>query len=227
MPDAIAVARPSREEIADLPDYERLPLPQIHVVHSPDQAAFVEAELAQLGVAGFDTESRPVFTAQARSTGPHVVQLASLNHAFIFQAHRTATLPLLKALLESPELLKVGFGLGAERGPLQQQLGIGLQGVVDVATLFRPLGHRQSVGAKAAVAMVLGRRLQKSKRITTSNWSLPQLSTGQLHYAADDAHAALAVYLALGCPAPARHAGGPAAHPTSKETTPWAIVLPA
>ena len=53
------------------------------------------------------------------------------------------------------------------------------------------------------MAIVLGRRLQKSRKMTTSNWALPTLSPGQLQYAADDAHASLAVYLALGCPAAA------------------------
>jgi len=44
------------------------------------------------------------------------------------------------------------------------------------------------------VERFFGQRLQKSKRITTTNWSLPHLSDKQLQYAADDAHAALRIY---------------------------------
>ena len=36
--------------------------------------------------------------------------------------------------------------------------------------MLRSLGHKQALGAKAAVAVVLGRRLTKSKSVTTSNW---------------------------------------------------------
>jgi RNA polymerase sigma factor for flagellar operon FliA len=44
------------------------------------------------------------------------------------------------------------------------------------------------------VARFFGQRLQKSKRITTTNWAQPRLSEKQILYAADDAHVALRVY---------------------------------
>jgi RNA polymerase sigma factor for flagellar operon FliA len=50
------------------------------------------------------------------------------------------------------------------------------------------------LGAKTAVARFFGQTLQKSKRITTTNWALPVLSEKQILYAADDAHVALRVY---------------------------------
>jgi ribonuclease D len=90
---------------------------------------------------------------------------------------------------------------------LLHKLGIQLAAAIELDQIVRRLGYRQAVGLKAAVAIVLGRRLQKSRKMTTSNWALPTLSPGQLQYAADDAHASLAVYLALGCPAPAAPAG--------------------
>ncbi|RZL07273.1 MAG: hypothetical protein EOP40_16075, partial [Rubrivivax sp.] len=68
---------------------------------------------------------------------------------------------------------------------------------VDVSFLLRRLGFKQAVGLKAAVAVVLGQRLQKSKKATTSNWANAVLSPQQLQYAANDAHASLLVYLAL------------------------------
>jgi RNA polymerase sigma factor for flagellar operon FliA len=44
------------------------------------------------------------------------------------------------------------------------------------------------------VARFFGLRLQKSRRITTTNWALPRLSEQQIQYAADDAHVALRIY---------------------------------
>jgi RNA polymerase sigma factor for flagellar operon FliA len=44
------------------------------------------------------------------------------------------------------------------------------------------------------VARFFGQRLQKSRKITTTNWALPRLSDKQIQYAADDAHVALRIY---------------------------------
>jgi ribonuclease D len=49
-------------------------------------------------------------------------------------------------------------------------------------------------GAKTAVERFFGQRLQKSRRITTTNWAMPRLSEQQIQYAADDAHVALRIY---------------------------------
>lgn len=194
--------RPSKDAVAKMPMYERLSRRQIHVVRGPEMFAFVEREIAEIGVIGFDTETKPVFTPTQKTNGPHLIQIATLEQAFLFQTFRFATLPLLKEILESPYLEKVGFGLSQDRAALSQKLGIRLQTFRDVSAAFGSLGYRQKVGVKAAVAIVLGQQLEKSKKATRSNWSLPTLSGAQLHYAADDAHAALAVYLSLGCPSP-------------------------
>jgi ribonuclease D len=49
---------------------------------------------------------------------------------------------------------------------------------------------------------VLGQRFTKSKKATTSNWANPTLTSQQLQYAANDAHASLLVYHALTPPSP-------------------------
>ena len=67
---------------------------------------------------------------------------------------------------------------------------------------LRTLGYKDALGVKAAVAVVLGQRLQKSKSVTTSNWAMHELSPKQLQYAANDAFAALAIFCSS--PAPAR-----------------------
>lgn len=197
--DAPRLDHPTREQIAALPPYERLPLERIRVVLNRVDEDFAIARMAESGIVGFDTETKPVFQVGQASDGPHIIQLATLNHAFIFQVG--ASVPdALRNCLESPHLLKVGFGLNSDRGPLFRKFGIRLQSVVDVSRAFRPLGYKQRVGAKASVAIVLGMQLKKSKKVTTSNWANRRLTPEQLQYAADDAQAGLAVYLAMGCP---------------------------
>jgi RNA polymerase sigma factor for flagellar operon FliA len=157
--------------------------------------------LSNADVIGFDTESKPTFAKGEESTGPHLVQLATDSTAYLFQVGakpEPASVDLLqnvlKAVLESPSILKVGFGLGDDLRRVRAKLGIETQNVVDLATTLRRRGERNTLGAKTAVARFFGQRLAKSKRITTTNWALPKLSEQQIRYAADDAHVALKIY---------------------------------
>lgn len=189
--------RPTREQIEALPAYEALPPGRIHVLKSAEQLVFAERELRAAGHVGFDTESKPVFVAGAPQTGPEVVQFATADHAFIVQTASPGVGDFLQAMIESDEVVKVGFGLASDRPQLQRKLGLRLGASIDLSHWVRRLGFREAVGLKSAAAIVLGRRLQKSKRATTSNWANPTLSPQQLQYAANDAHASLLIYQAL------------------------------
>ncbi|NNG23553.1 3'-5' exonuclease domain-containing protein 2 [Massilia sp. ML15P13] len=163
--------------------------------------ADAEAALAALlaaDVIGFDTESKPTFAKGEVSTGPHLVQLATNDLAYLFQIGSAASaqtaLTVLKPVLESETILKVGFGLGDDLKRLRAKLGVETHKVLDLSTALRRRGERNTLGAKTAVARFFGQKLQKSKRITTTNWALPQLSDKQVLYAADDAHVALRIY---------------------------------
>jgi ribonuclease D len=189
--------RPTSEQIAALPPYPTLPLDRIHVLRDADQCEFAEAELRLAGHVGFDTESKPMFVAGGEQTGPHIVQFATARHAFIVHVDAPETAAFLRAVLESESIAKVGFGIASDRVPLRRKLGVELAGGVDVSHMIRRLGFKQAVGLKVAVAVVLGQRMPKSKKVTTSNWAAARLSPQQLQYAANDAHASLLVYRAL------------------------------
>jgi len=189
--------RPTSEQIAALPLYPALPPDRIHVLRDAAQCEFAEVELRRAGQVGFDTESKPMFVAGGVPTGPHIVQFATTEHAFILHKELPATEAFLRAMLESAAIAKVGFGIASDRAPLHRKLGVKLGGGVDVSYMVRRLGFKQAVGLRAAVAIVLGRRLPKSKKVTTSNWAAPRLSPQQLQYAANDAHASLLVFEAL------------------------------
>jgi len=194
---AAPLLRPARETIAQMPEFVGLPLERIRLVRDEAQAAYAERALVQAGHIGFDTESRPVFVRGQPNEGPHVVQLATLEEAFIIQVGPGMPGEFLRAVLESDAIVKVGFGLRSDRGPLLVKTGIRLGAAVDIGRRLRDTGYRHDVGLKAAVAIVLGRRLRKPKSATTSNWALPQLRPAQLLYAANDAYASLAVFHGL------------------------------
>jgi RNA polymerase sigma factor for flagellar operon FliA len=142
---------------------------------------------------GFDTESRPTFAKGEVSTGPHLIQLATDDRAYLFPITTQPALNELRTILESPTVLKVGFGLRDDLRRLQSKLAIDTLPVLDLAIALRQ-EKRCDMGAKAAVAHFFGQRLQKSKRISTTNWSNRVLNEKQILYAANDAHVALRIY---------------------------------
>lgn len=195
----------------DLPPYEGIALADVRLVRSRQDADGALAALLASDAIGFDTESKPTFQKGEQSTGPHLVQLATDQHAYLFQIGARPAVALaasvsdaaappaipgidvLRAVLESPAILKVGFGLGDDLRRLRAKLGIETRNVLDLSTALRR-GERNALGAKTAVARFFGKRLQKSRKITTTNWALPRLSDKQILYAADDAHVALRIY---------------------------------
>jgi len=188
----------SRAELGqtELPVYAGIPLDRISLVISESLAEEALAALIAADAIGFDTESKPTFLKGEVSTGPHLVQLATDSKAYLFPVAPRYDTRALKAVLESPKVLKIGFGLGNDHSVLKSRLDIAASNVLDLGEVLRGPGHRGTVGAKVAVAHFFGQKLQKSKKIGTSNWSNVHLSERQLLYAANDAHVALMLYRA-------------------------------
>lgn len=191
---------PTKTEIALLEPFVGLPLECIHVPDSCEEFAFASAEIKAAGIVGFDTESKPTFVVGDVSEGPHVVQFSLHDKAYLFQLHRAEGITYLLDLLQSEQLIKVGFGLKSDRGHIHAKLGVHFNAVVDLNTVFSMDGYHLEMGVRAAVGLVLKQRFAKSRHVTTSNWSQLQLTPKQLLYAANDAYAALKVLEALDLP---------------------------
>ena len=188
---------PSREEIEALDEFAGIDARRIMVPASLQEVESAHAALAAQTHVGFDTESKPTFARGERSEGPHVLQFATLEHAYVFQLHVPHAREAVADLLQSSRLTKVGFGLDGDKTQIRARLEVEPRAVLDLDTVFRERGYRKSVGLKAAVAIVFNQRFAKSKRIGTSNWSHRQLTGRQLLYAANDAYAAIRVFAAL------------------------------
>lgn len=186
--------RPTKEAIRELPKFEGLPLQKICLVRTADDLLFAHDEISKVSHVGFDTESKPNFVANQPKTGPHLVQIATEQYAFLFTLDDSPGNELLSEIIRSDKIVKVGFGLKSDRGPLYNKLGATLDPTIELSVAVRRLGYKQQVGVQAAVAVVLGQYLQKSKKLTTSNWAAKILSDRQLLYAANDAYASLCVY---------------------------------
>lgn len=188
---------PTKEDSALLPPFEQLPDAAIQVPATPEGFAAARAALLAEGVLGFDTESRPLFAAGQDDTGPHVVQFATASAAWLLQLHHAPALEIARAVLADERICKVGFGLDNDRSSLPRRLGEELTHLVDLDRVFARHGYGRNTGVRAAVALVLGQNLRKSKKTSTSNWAAPRLTPAQVRYAANDAHAPAVVYRAL------------------------------
>ena len=190
-------ATPDKDAIALLPPFERLGPDRIQLVCSGAVALQAQARLVQSRAWGFDTESKPTFKVGEVSDGPHILQLATAECAWVFQLHDPECRAVAAALLAHPGIVKAGFGLGDDRKRIIHKLGMDPADMLELNTVFRERGYRNDMGVKGAVAVLFKQRFIKSKKAATSNWANERLTEAQLIYAANDAYAAFRVWEAL------------------------------
>ena len=188
---------PDKDTIALLPPFARLGLDRITLVSTAKQAEQAHSTLVASRAWGFDTESKPTFRVGETSDGPHVLQLATAERAWVFQLHDAECRAVAADLLAHEGIVKAGFGLGDDRKRILNKFGVEAANVLELNTIFRAQGYRKEMGVKGAVAVLFNQRFQKSKKAATSNWALERLSESQLIYAANDAYAAYRVWEAL------------------------------
>ncbi|MCH8619283.1 3'-5' exonuclease [Undibacterium sp. TS12] len=181
------------EPEVSLPPYPGIQAKDVLLVQTPADAELAYADMKDADILGFDTESKPVFFKGQKSDGPHLIQLASDTRAYLFPLVKAVNTDTVRAILESKQIQKVGFGLSDDIKHLKIKLNITPQNVLDLARALRESKQRD-MGAKAAVAKFFGMNLQKSKKTSTSNWASPVLNDKQIMYAANDAQVALLVY---------------------------------
>ena len=183
---------PSKEQIQAFPVFQNLPMQQIQVINRLEQCHALEQELKSCAVLGFDSESKPTFKVGEVSTGPHLIQLATLDKAYLFQMNDSIW-DFLKPIFARREQIKVGFGLKND-AHLFRKKGIELNSVIELSKCFKAFGLNNPVGLKNAMALLFQVNFPKSKRISTSNWASKKLSPAQIDYAAADAYAPVLVF---------------------------------
>jgi ribonuclease D len=190
--------RPTKEQISELPLYIGLGLSDIYIVENElDAAQAIETLKSEISL-GFDTESKPIFQKGEVSPGPSLIQLATETKAFLFPVRFPSAVAAAKKILTNPKIKKIGFGIKDDNKELRNKLDIDICNTQDLSVTLKQLAReKNTIGARAAVAMVLGKRLGKGAQ--RSNWGAYPLKEHQILYAANDAHAAICVERALAC----------------------------
>lgn len=184
--------RLSKEGINQLPLFLGLDRLAITLVDNEQSLAAAKEALSCIYVLGFDSESKPTFHKGEVSQGPHLIQFSTAQHAYLFPTHFNAGLEFAIEIIACNKTEKVGFGLGDDQKLFRNKYGVEFNNIFDLAKKLIPLSQqKQQVGARAAVAMVLGAKLSKAAQC--SNWANKKLTDQQLKYAANDAYSALCI----------------------------------
>ncbi len=183
---------PSKEQILTFPRFPNLALDKIIVINQLKQCQSIETELKTAALLGFDTESKPTFNKGEIQTGPHLIQLATAEKAYLFQVSPDI-LDFLKPIFENPDQIKVGFGLKND-AHLFRKKGIELKSVIELSKCFGSFGLNNPVGIKNAIALLFQMNFPKSKSVSTSNWARKSLTIPQIEYAAADAYAPVLIF---------------------------------
>ena len=143
---------------------------------------------------GFDTESRPCFSADQPHYGVSLLQLSGPGKAFLFRVKKCGMPKSLCHILSDGRLIKIGAAVRDDLRGLQKRHGFDPAGFVDLQQIGWEYGIKDKAVKKLA-ANILGIRISKTQQL--SNWEAEHLSEAQQRYAATDAWVCREMYLKL------------------------------
>lgn len=161
---------------------------KVHVIK--DEKALNEAvsDLNTSKILGFDTEQKPIFQKGVPPSPIAIIQMSNATDCYLFQVHLIKNIKPLLNILTNRNIVKVGIGLNGDNSALYQEFRIRPKCCIDFGSLFKSkMAYPNDIGAKKSVLLFLNKNLQKSKRISRSNWENVNLSDIQVKYASEDA----------------------------------------
>lgn len=170
----------------------------------PGEAHVIETEgpeftkaVAYLGrqrVIGFDTETRPSFTASQPRYGVSLLQLSGAGRAYLFRIKSLGMHRKLCSILSNPRIIKVGAAVHDDIKGLQKYSMFKPASFVDLQKIVWEWGIRDK-SVKKMSAIILGFKISKTQQL--SNWEADHLSEAQIRYAATDAWVCREMFLKL------------------------------
>jgi ribonuclease D len=152
------------------------------------------AYLRRQKILGFDTESRPCFSADQPHYGVSLLQLSGARRAYLFRIKKCGMPKALCNILANPRIVKVGAAVHDDLRGLKRLHGFEPDAFVDLQKIGWEYGIKDKAVKKLA-ANILGIRISKTQQL--SNWEADKLSEAQRKYAATDAWVCREMYLRL------------------------------
>ncbi len=162
----------------------------IRLIDSPEDVAKAISALRSSDVIGFDTETKPNFKKGQNHTVA-LMQLSTRSTCYLFRINKIGLTDELVALLEDPNLLKIGLSTHDDFHNLKKLREIEPAGFVELQKFVKEVGIGEASLSKI-YGILFGKRVSKSQRL--SNWEADELSIGQQNYASLDASACIEIY---------------------------------
>lgn len=166
---------------------------RVLVVDSEETMREAEALLEGETLVGYDTETRPSFQ-KGLKYGMALVQISTADTALLFRVKLVPLSERIRAMLSSPEVIKVGAALRDDIRGMRQVAEFRPAGFVDLQAVVRRWGIEE-LSVKKMAAIILGIKVSKAQRLT--NWEAVRLTEPQQDYAAMDAWVCREIYLRL------------------------------
>lgn len=139
---------------------------------------------------GFDTETRPSFK-RGQSYKVSLLQLSTHDTCYLFRLNKIGLPDSVKALLENPDIKKIGLSIHDDFHNLNKIAKIEPQGFIDLQPFVKD--YRIADNSLTRIhSIIFGKRISKGQRLT--NWEAAELTEAQQQYAALDALACLHIY---------------------------------
>lgn len=181
----------SNEDVAALPMVQFDG--QIVVVDTPQALDEACQYLAQQSILGFDTETRPSFTAGVTNKVA-LLQLFGGEKCFLIRLNRVQMSKALTDILHRSDIIKVGAAVKNDIVGLTKLRHFTAGGFVDLQDIVENYGIKDKSLRKIS-GIVLGKKVSKAQRL--SNWEAKTLTPQQQMYAATDAWVCVAIYKSL------------------------------
>lgn len=163
---------------------------RIHVIDAISQVKSAISALRTSSIVGFDTETRPCFHRGERHNVA-LLQLSTLNNAFLFRINKTGIPAPLKQFLEDSAIIKIGLSTTDDFNQLRRVCDFTPAGFIELQTLVKKY-HITDMSLQKIYAIIFQQKISKGQQL--SNWESTQLTDAQQQYAAIDAWACLRIY---------------------------------
>ena len=166
---------------------------RIVVVDTHDTLAKACEELSRHPLIGFDTETRPSFTAGVTNKVA-LLQLSTEECCYLIRLNKLPLSREILAILSSDKIRKVGADVKNDITALNRLRHFTAKGFIELQNEVVKYGIEDKSLRKIS-GIVLGKKVSKAQRL--SNWAAKQLTPQQQMYAATDAWVCIEIYKRL------------------------------
>ena len=163
---------------------------EIIIVETAEALEQACTHLAAQTILGFDTETRPSFTAGVTNKVA-LLQLYGGGKCFLIRLNRVQMSKQLTDILHNPNIIKVGAAVKNDIVGLAKLRHFTAGGFVDLQDIVENYGIKDKSLRKIS-GIVLGKKVSKAQRL--SNWEAKTLTLQQQVYAATDAWVCVEIY---------------------------------